>query len=145
MASIQKQGMEAQQKGDTLTMSTLTETFKEVQQEAREYEQNFVKTHPNSYVSLMVIQQMANSPNSDKAAELFDGLAEELKNTEIGKALTKQFNEVKKLSVGSIAPDFSAPTPEGDTISLKSSLGKVTILDFWAAWCKPCRVENPNL
>lgn len=145
MASIQKQGMEAQQKGDTITMSTLTETFKEVQQEAREYEQNFVKTHPNSYISLMVLQQMANSPNSDKAAELFEGLSDELKNNEIGKALAKKFEGVKKLAVGSIAPDFSAPTPEGDTISLKSSLGKVTILDFWAAWCKPCRVENPNL
>lgn len=145
MASIQKQGMEAQQKGDTITMNTLTETFKEVQQEAREYEQNFVKSHTDSYISLMVLQQMANSPNADKAAELFQELSEELKNTDIGKTLAKQFESVKSLSVGAVAPDFSAPTPEGDTISLKSSLGKVTILDFWAAWCKPCRVENPNL
>src|SRR5690606_19386300 len=145
MASIQQQGMEAQQKGDTVTLNTLTETFKEVQEEARAYEQDFVKNNPNSYISLMVIQQMANSPHADKAAELFDQLSDELKNDEIGKALAKQFESVKKLSIGSIAPDFSAPTPEGDTISLKSSLGKVTILDFWAAWCKPCRVENPNL
>ena len=145
MASIQQQGMEAQQKGDTVTLNTLTETFKEVQEEARAYEQDFVKNNPNSYISLMVIQQMANSPHADKAAELFDQLSDELKNDEIGKALAKQFESVKKLSIGSIAPDFSAPTPEGDTISLRSSLGKVTILDFWAAWCKPCRVENPNL
>ena len=46
---------------------------------------------------------------------------------------------------GAEAPEISLPTPAGDTISLSSTRGSVVLLDFWAAWCQPCRKENPNL
>jgi len=43
------------------------------------------------------------------------------------------------------APEISLPSPAGDTINLSSTRGSVVLLDFWAAWCAPCRQENPNL
>lgn len=52
------------------------------------------------------------------------------------------------VDIGDIAPDFSGPTPDGETISLSDVLaenGKVTIVEFWASWCPYCRAEMPNV
>jgi len=132
-----------QQKGDSL------------RKDFKLYGFEFIKNHSTAEFSLLMLNELTSRNNFDYklAVNAFESIDPALKTKnkanqdivfKIEQKLQNNPNKSKVL-IGDKAPDFSAPNPDGKDIRLSEIQGKVTIIDFWASWCKPCRVENPNL
>ena len=67
---------------------------------------------------------------AEEANEVINNLSPKVASSPIVAQVKTMIENAKKAEIGSMAPNFSAPTPDGETLALKDAMGKYTIIDF---------------
>ena len=127
---------------DSIKMDSLNKVGTALMEQQDNFRDDYIKAHPDSFVTHYILEQVKQDYPLDQLKEMIAGFTtKSIYSEKLNDYIAKQ----ERLEVGQPFIDFTLQTIDGEnvTISERIAQNKVTMIDFWASWCGPCRKENP--